>query len=180
MSWAPCEVRGGVGRGGALCSPEPPPHALQGLKNQMQVKLNIVSCPPVTTVLIKRPDLKYQLGFSVQNGIVSPSAPSSCRARAQQAGGSGTWALVAGDFAGFQAEVWLWFLPPTHPVPVGLFVASSCCGGEGYGRCSLHAHTQASQQTHCAECRGHALVRSSARSFTSLAIQQDFGLFSKY
>lgn len=37
----------------------------------MQVKLNIVSCPPVTTVLIKRPDLKYQLGFSVQNGIVS-------------------------------------------------------------------------------------------------------------
>lgn len=45
--------------------------ALQGLKNQTQVKLNIVSCPPVTTVLIKRPDLKYQLGFSVQNGIVS-------------------------------------------------------------------------------------------------------------
>ncbi|ETE72702.1 Amyloid beta A4 precursor protein-binding family A member 2, partial [Ophiophagus hannah] len=43
---------------------------LQGLKNQTQVKLNIVSCPPVTTVLIKRPDLKYQLGFSVQNGII--------------------------------------------------------------------------------------------------------------
>uniref|UniRef100_A0A8B9GS59 Amyloid beta (A4) precursor protein-binding, family A, member 2b n=1 Tax=Astyanax mexicanus TaxID=7994 RepID=A0A8B9GS59_ASTMX len=43
---------------------------LQGLKNQVQVKLNIVSCPPVTTVLIKRPDLKYQLGFSVQNGII--------------------------------------------------------------------------------------------------------------
>uniref|UniRef100_A0A8B9J4R8 Amyloid beta (A4) precursor protein-binding, family A, member 2b n=1 Tax=Astyanax mexicanus TaxID=7994 RepID=A0A8B9J4R8_ASTMX len=41
-----------------------------GLKNQVQVKLNIVSCPPVTTVLIKRPDLKYQLGFSVQNGII--------------------------------------------------------------------------------------------------------------
>ncbi|XP_074092315.1 amyloid-beta A4 precursor protein-binding family A member 2 [Macrotis lagotis] len=41
-----------------------------GLKNQTQVKLNIVSCPPVTTVLIKRPDLKYQLGFSVQNGII--------------------------------------------------------------------------------------------------------------
>lgn len=58
------------------------PHALQGLKNQTQVKLNIVSCPPVTTVLIKRPDLKYQLGFSVQNGIVSlpphslPGSPS--------------------------------------------------------------------------------------------------------
>lgn len=39
------------------------------------MKLNIVSCPPVTTVLIKRPDLKYQLGFSVQNGIVSPLSP---------------------------------------------------------------------------------------------------------
>ncbi|XP_069812649.1 amyloid-beta A4 precursor protein-binding family A member 2 isoform X3 [Dendropsophus ebraccatus] len=43
---------------------------IKGLKNQTQLKLNIVSCPPVTTVLIKRPDLKYQLGFSVQNGII--------------------------------------------------------------------------------------------------------------
>ncbi|XP_078541048.1 amyloid-beta A4 precursor protein-binding family A member 2 isoform X1 [Lissotriton helveticus] len=43
---------------------------IKGLKNLVQVKLNIVSCPPVTTVLIKRPDLKYQLGFSVQNGII--------------------------------------------------------------------------------------------------------------
>ncbi|XP_078056000.1 amyloid-beta A4 precursor protein-binding family A member 2 [Mustelus asterias] len=43
---------------------------IKGLKNQLQVQLNIVSCPPVTTVLIKRPDLKYQLGFSVQNGII--------------------------------------------------------------------------------------------------------------
>ncbi|XP_069758453.1 myotubularin-related protein 10 isoform X2 [Narcine bancroftii] len=43
---------------------------IKGLKNQVEVKLNIVSCPPVTTVLIKRPDLKYQLGFSVQNGII--------------------------------------------------------------------------------------------------------------
>ncbi|XP_031524851.1 amyloid-beta A4 precursor protein-binding family A member 2 [Papio anubis] len=43
---------------------------IKGLKNQTQVKLNIVSCPPVTKVLIKRPDLKYQLGFSVQNGII--------------------------------------------------------------------------------------------------------------
>ncbi|KAF3688708.1 Amyloid-beta A4 precursor protein-binding family A member 2 [Channa argus] len=41
-----------------------------GLKNQVKVKLSIVSCPPVTTVLIKRPDLKFQLGFSVQNGII--------------------------------------------------------------------------------------------------------------
>ena len=43
----------------------------QGLKTLVKVKLSIVSCPPVTTVLIKRPDLKFQLGFSVQNGIVS-------------------------------------------------------------------------------------------------------------
>ncbi|XP_075714009.1 amyloid-beta A4 precursor protein-binding family A member 2 isoform X2 [Rhinoderma darwinii] len=43
---------------------------IKGLKNQTQLQLNIVSCPPVTTVLIKRPDLKYQLGFSVQNGII--------------------------------------------------------------------------------------------------------------
>ncbi|KAG8440402.1 hypothetical protein GDO86_006234 [Hymenochirus boettgeri] len=43
---------------------------IKGLKNQTQLKVNIVSCPPVTTVLIKRPDLKYQLGFSVQNGII--------------------------------------------------------------------------------------------------------------
>lgn len=46
-------------------------NVFQGLKNQVKVKLSIVSCPPVTTVLIKRPDLKFQLGFSVQNGIVS-------------------------------------------------------------------------------------------------------------
>ncbi|XP_008840965.1 amyloid-beta A4 precursor protein-binding family A member 1 isoform X5 [Nannospalax galili] len=41
-----------------------------GLKNQSRIKLNIVRCPPVTTVLIRRPDLRYQLGFSVQNGII--------------------------------------------------------------------------------------------------------------
>uniref|UniRef100_A0A8C3X524 Amyloid beta protein binding family A member 1 n=1 Tax=Catagonus wagneri TaxID=51154 RepID=A0A8C3X524_9CETA len=43
---------------------------IKGLKNQARVKLNIVRCPPVTTVLIRRPDLRYQLGFSVQNGII--------------------------------------------------------------------------------------------------------------
>ncbi|KAK2867421.1 hypothetical protein Q8A67_025538 [Cirrhinus molitorella] len=43
---------------------------IKGLKNHVQVKLSVVSCPPVTTVLIKRPDLQYQLGFSVQNGII--------------------------------------------------------------------------------------------------------------
>ncbi|XP_016133208.1 amyloid beta A4 precursor protein-binding family A member 2 [Sinocyclocheilus grahami] len=43
---------------------------IKSLKNHVQVKLSVVSCPPVTTVLIKRPDLQYQLGFSVQNGII--------------------------------------------------------------------------------------------------------------
>uniref|UniRef100_A0A665UQ49 Amyloid beta precursor protein binding family A member 1 n=1 Tax=Echeneis naucrates TaxID=173247 RepID=A0A665UQ49_ECHNA len=43
---------------------------IKGLKNQSWIKLNIVRCPPVTTVLIRRPDLRYQLGFSVQNGII--------------------------------------------------------------------------------------------------------------
>ncbi|XP_032874003.1 amyloid-beta A4 precursor protein-binding family A member 1 isoform X3 [Amblyraja radiata] len=43
---------------------------IKGLKSQARVKLNIVRCPPVTTVLIRRPDLRYQLGFSVQNGII--------------------------------------------------------------------------------------------------------------
>uniref|UniRef100_A0A674IJL1 Amyloid beta protein binding family A member 1 n=1 Tax=Terrapene triunguis TaxID=2587831 RepID=A0A674IJL1_9SAUR len=43
---------------------------IKGLKNQARIKLNIVRCPPVTTVLIRRPDLRYQLGFSVQNGII--------------------------------------------------------------------------------------------------------------
>uniref|UniRef100_A0A3P8VHR9 Amyloid beta protein binding family A member 1 n=1 Tax=Cynoglossus semilaevis TaxID=244447 RepID=A0A3P8VHR9_CYNSE len=43
---------------------------IKGLKNQSRINLNIVRCPPVTTVLIRRPDLRYQLGFSVQNGII--------------------------------------------------------------------------------------------------------------
>ena len=44
---------------------------LQAAKNQTVVKLTVVSCAPVVEVLIKRPDVKYQLGFSVQNGVVS-------------------------------------------------------------------------------------------------------------
>ncbi|XP_062858451.1 amyloid-beta A4 precursor protein-binding family A member 2 [Trichomycterus rosablanca] len=43
---------------------------IKGLKNQLHIKLSVVSCPPVTTVLIKRPELQYPLGFSVQNGII--------------------------------------------------------------------------------------------------------------
>ncbi|XP_067824257.1 amyloid-beta A4 precursor protein-binding family A member 1 [Heptranchias perlo] len=43
---------------------------IKDLKYQSEVKLNIVRCPPVTTAIIKRPDLKHQLGFSVQDGII--------------------------------------------------------------------------------------------------------------
>ncbi|XP_076016100.1 uncharacterized protein LOC143008296 isoform X2 [Genypterus blacodes] len=43
---------------------------IKGLKSQSRLKMNIVRCPPVTMVLIRRPDLRYQLGFSVQNGII--------------------------------------------------------------------------------------------------------------
>lgn len=34
----------------------------------------VCSCPAVVEVTIVRPDLKYQLGFSVQNGMVSQLA----------------------------------------------------------------------------------------------------------
>lgn len=48
---------------------------LQDLKNQSRITLSIVRCPPVTTVLIRRPALRYQLGFCVQNGIVGNTKP---------------------------------------------------------------------------------------------------------
>ncbi|XP_015831181.1 amyloid-beta A4 precursor protein-binding family A member 1 isoform X2 [Nothobranchius furzeri] len=43
---------------------------IKDLKNKSQVKLSIVRCPPVTSVLIRRQDQRCQLGFSVQNGII--------------------------------------------------------------------------------------------------------------
>ncbi|XP_033749355.1 uncharacterized protein LOC117334043 isoform X2 [Pecten maximus] len=43
---------------------------IKSAKNQTVVKLTVVPCPPVVEVLIKRPDVKYQLGFSVQNGVI--------------------------------------------------------------------------------------------------------------
>ena len=46
-------------------------HPEQNTKNQTAVKLTVVPCAPVVEVKIKRPDTKYQLGFSVQNGVVS-------------------------------------------------------------------------------------------------------------
>ncbi|VEL36120.1 unnamed protein product [Protopolystoma xenopodis] len=43
---------------------------MKACKHQTAVKLVVVDCPPVTEVLIRRPDIKFQLGFSVQNGVV--------------------------------------------------------------------------------------------------------------
>lgn len=43
---------------------------IRELKNLAIVKLSIVHCPPVTMAIIKRPDPKYQLGFSVEDGII--------------------------------------------------------------------------------------------------------------
>ncbi|XP_037106342.1 amyloid-beta A4 precursor protein-binding family A member 3 [Syngnathus acus] len=43
---------------------------IQDLKSQKYVKISIVHCPPVTMAIIRRPDPKYQLGFSVEDGII--------------------------------------------------------------------------------------------------------------
>lgn len=43
---------------------------IRDLKGQKYVKLSIVHCPPVTMAIIRRPDPKFQLGFSVEDGII--------------------------------------------------------------------------------------------------------------
>nr|XP_024218735.1 protein lin-10 isoform X2 [Halyomorpha halys] len=43
---------------------------IKNSKTQTVVKLTVVPCAPVVEVKIKRPDTKYQLGFSVQNGVI--------------------------------------------------------------------------------------------------------------
>ncbi|KAM3876264.1 amyloid-beta A4 precursor protein-binding family A member 3 [Diretmus argenteus] len=43
---------------------------IRDLKSQSCVKLSIVHCPPVTMAIIRRPDPKFQLGFSVEDGII--------------------------------------------------------------------------------------------------------------
>ncbi|XP_017268797.1 amyloid-beta A4 precursor protein-binding family A member 3 [Kryptolebias marmoratus] len=43
---------------------------IRDLKSQTYVKLSIVHCPPVTMAIIRRPDPKFQLGFSVEDGII--------------------------------------------------------------------------------------------------------------
>ncbi|KAM4548633.1 amyloid-beta A4 precursor protein-binding family A member 3 [Odontesthes bonariensis] len=45
-------------------------NVIRDLKGQKCVKLSIVHCPPVTMAIIKRPDPKFQLGFSVEDGII--------------------------------------------------------------------------------------------------------------
>ncbi|PAA54623.1 hypothetical protein BOX15_Mlig024704g1 [Macrostomum lignano] len=43
---------------------------VRACKSNTAVKVRLVSCPPVVEVLIRRPDVKFQLGFSVQNGVI--------------------------------------------------------------------------------------------------------------
>ncbi|XP_062816144.1 amyloid-beta A4 precursor protein-binding family A member 3 isoform X2 [Anolis carolinensis] len=43
---------------------------LRELKNQTEVTLSVVHCPPVTTAIVRRPDTKFPLGFCVENGII--------------------------------------------------------------------------------------------------------------
>ncbi|XP_052121506.1 uncharacterized protein LOC113202824 isoform X8 [Frankliniella occidentalis] len=43
---------------------------IKNTKTQTVVKLTVVPCAPVVEVKIKRPETKYQLGFSVQNGVI--------------------------------------------------------------------------------------------------------------
>ncbi|KAF6780203.1 hypothetical protein AHF37_00353 [Paragonimus kellicotti] len=43
---------------------------IKACRNQTSVKLAVVDCPPVIEVLIRRPSLHYQLGFSVQDGVI--------------------------------------------------------------------------------------------------------------
>jgi len=52
--------------------------AVQAVRSEILVRLLVVSCTPVVEVLVKRPDIKYQLGFSVQNGVVSGYPTASC------------------------------------------------------------------------------------------------------
>uniref|UniRef100_T1GDA9 Protein lin-10 n=1 Tax=Megaselia scalaris TaxID=36166 RepID=T1GDA9_MEGSC len=43
---------------------------IKNTKTQTVVKFTVVPCAPVVEVKIKRPNTKYQLGFSVQNGVI--------------------------------------------------------------------------------------------------------------
>ncbi|EFP08637.1 CRE-LIN-10 protein [Caenorhabditis remanei] len=43
---------------------------IKSMKTATAVRMTVVSTPPVVEVRIRRPDTKYQLGFSVQNGVI--------------------------------------------------------------------------------------------------------------
>ncbi|ULU09199.1 hypothetical protein L3Y34_013951 [Caenorhabditis briggsae] len=43
---------------------------IKNMKTATAVRMTVVSTPPVVEVRIRRPDTKYQLGFSVQNGVI--------------------------------------------------------------------------------------------------------------
>lgn len=43
---------------------------IKGIRPATKVIMKIVSCPPTVQVVVNRPDTKYQLGFSVQNGMI--------------------------------------------------------------------------------------------------------------
>ncbi|CAB3408301.1 unnamed protein product [Caenorhabditis bovis] len=43
---------------------------IKNVKTATAVRMTVVSTPPVVEVRIRRPDTKYQLGFSVQNGVI--------------------------------------------------------------------------------------------------------------
>ncbi|XP_022781849.1 dentin sialophosphoprotein-like isoform X2 [Stylophora pistillata] len=43
---------------------------IKNIRPDTKVVMKIVSCPPTVQVVVNRPDTKYQLGFSVQNGMI--------------------------------------------------------------------------------------------------------------
>jgi len=43
---------------------------IKNIRSQTIACFKIVSCPPAVTVIIKRPHIDYQLGFSIQDGII--------------------------------------------------------------------------------------------------------------
>ena len=43
---------------------------IKNIRSQTIACFKIVSCPPAVTVIIKRPHIDYQLGFSIQEGII--------------------------------------------------------------------------------------------------------------
>lgn len=43
---------------------------MQKCRYQNLVKMTVISCPTVVDITIVRPDLKFQLGFTIQDGVV--------------------------------------------------------------------------------------------------------------